>query len=350
MKTAPIPNDTPMAPEMLVPRIGESMIEQGILSPEDLQRALKYQEERAASGDPLLLGHAFLELELVDKETLDQVITSQIFKLHTALREANEHLQQRVEERTKELQRALDRLSELNSLKSNFISNISHELRTPLTHIKGYLDILSDEGLGPLTSGQVQALEVLKRAENRLGQLIEDLIQFSLSSRGELSINRTKTQLEKLIKITADRSMQRAVSKGVSVHIDIPDKLPPVMIDMDKLGWALLQLIDNAIKFTPEGGRVKVQAAFEHGLITVAVMDTGIGIPEDQISEIFEPFHQLDGSTTRKYSGTGLGLAMVSQIIEAHGFEIKVESVVNKGSRFEFSIPVELINNNNLDE
>jgi len=190
----------------------------------------------------------------------------------------------------------------------------------------------------------------LKRAENRLGQLIEDLIQFSLSSRGELSINRTKTQLEKLIKITADRSKQRAVSKGVSVHIDMPDKLPPVMIDLDKLGWALLQLIDNAIKFTPEGGRVKVQAAFEHGLITVAVMDTGIGIPEDQISEIFEPFHQLDGSTTRRYSGTGLGLAMVNQIIEAHGFEIKVESVVNKGSRFEFSIPVELISKNNLDE
>ena len=130
------------------------MIEQGVLQPEELQRALDYQKERSALGKPVLLGQALLELNLVARETLDQVITMQILKLQRALNEANKNLQRRVDERTKELKRALNRLAELNYLKSNFISNISHELRTPLTHIKGYLDILSDDGLG-LLNGDV---------------------------------------------------------------------------------------------------------------------------------------------------------------------------------------------------
>lgn len=337
---ATIPSGTPMAPEMLVPRIGEYMIEQGVISSQDLQRALKHQQISAAKGRSVLLGEALLELELINKETLDQMITSQIFKLHTALSDANQYLQQRVEERTRELQKALERLSELNALKSNFISNISHELRTPLTHIKGYLDLLSEGGLGPLTQAQVQAIDVIKRAEGRLEQLIEDLIQFSLASRGELSLNRKKTNLGKLIQITVDRSKSKALLKNVKLSVDIRKTLSPVKIDLDKIGWVLLQLLDNAIKFTPEGGFVKIQAIEENGLIKIAVMDTGIGIPEEKISEIFEPFHQLDGSTTRRYAGTGLGLAMMRRIIEAHGSEIKVESVANKGSRFEFSLPV----------
>jgi signal transduction histidine kinase len=340
MRAPIIPSGTPIAPEMLVPRIGETMIEQGVLSPEDLQHALKYQKECASKGKPILLGEALLELKLISRETLDQTITSQIFTLHTALSEANKNLQKRVEERTRDLQRALDRLSELNALKSNFISNISHELRTPLTHIKGYLDLLSDGGLGPLTKAQAQAIDVLMRAENRLEQLIEDLIQFSLAARGELSLNLTTTQLDKLIQISVDRSKQKALPKDIKLLIEVSEQLPPIKIDIDKFGWVLSQLLDNAIKFTPIGGVVKVQATEESGLITVAVMDTGIGIPAKHITEIFEPFHQLDSSTTRRYAGTGLGLAMVRRIIESHGSEIKVESVVDKGTRFEFNLPI----------
>lgn len=334
-----IPVGLPIAPEVLVPRIGDYMIEQGLLTPEELQRALAYQKERSSNGSPLLLGQALLELNIITRETLDQVITSQILKLQQALNDANQQLKQRVEERTQELQRALERLSELNQLKSNFIANISHELRTPLTHIKGYLDILSDGGLGPLTNAQAEALNVLNRAEARLERLIEDLIQFSLASRGELSLNLKDTEIDKLIAIAVDRSMHKAQTQGVQLNSILPGKLPNIHADEDKIGWVLLQLLDNALKFTPQGGKVVVKASHENDLVNIAIMDTGIGIPEDRLQEIFEPFHQLDSAATRRFAGTGLGLAMVRRIIEAHGSQIKVQSVQGKGSRFEFSLP-----------
>ena len=334
-----IPNGVPIAPELLVPRIGDYMIEQGFMTQEDLQRALAYQKEQTAAGNSILLGQAFLELGIVEREILDQVITSQILKLQKALSESNQQLQRRVEERTQELQRALERLSELNQLKSNFIANISHELRTPLTHIKGYLDILGDGGLGPLTEAQIEAIGVLNRAELRLERLIEDLIQFSLASRGEVSLNQKNSDIGKLIQISVDRSMHKAQSQNIQLSSMIQPELPLVLIDEDKIGWVLIQLLDNALKFTPKGGRVAIKANLTNGVVSISVLDTGIGIPDNKIAEIFEPFHQLDGDATRRYAGTGLGLAMVRRIIEAHGSQIKVQSAVGKGSRFEFSLP-----------
>jgi signal transduction histidine kinase len=124
------------------------------------------------------------------------------------------------------------------------------------------------------------------------------------------------------------------------LNIALPDYGLPVRVDEDKIGWVLFQLLDNAIKFTPEGGHVEVRATLENGIVTTSVIDTGIGIPADRIPEIFEPFHQLDGSTTRHYAGTGLGMAMVRRIIEAHGSQIKVQSIVDRGSHFAFSLPV----------
>jgi signal transduction histidine kinase len=339
MMPAHLVDGAPVTPEILVPKIGDYMIARGLIKPSDLQQALHYQKEQAASGKTILLGQALLELGLTNRETLDQAVTAQILQLQLALQEANSSLKQRVQERTQELQRALERLSELNHLKSNFIANISHELRTPLTHIKGYLDILSDNGLGPLTPPQMDALNVLKRAEERLERLIEDLIQFSLASRGELSLNLGKTNPAKVIQVAADRSQFKARAQNVELVSESSGNLPIVRADEDKLGWTCFQLLDNAIKFTQSGGKVTIAAVFDGVLITFSVTDTGIGIPEERLAEVFEPFHQLDGSATRRYSGTGLGLAMVKRIIEAHGSQIQVRSVPGKGTCFEFSLP-----------
>ena len=181
--------DVPISPEILVPLLGESLIEKGQLDQAGLQQALDYQKQQTAIGKPRLIGHALLELGLIERETLDQVVTEQILQLQTALQAANQDLEGRVRERTIELEQALNRLAELNQLKSNFLANISHELRTPLTHIRGYLELMVDDGLGPLNEYQSEAIEVMQRSEIRLERLIENLIEFSLFARGDLTLS-----------------------------------------------------------------------------------------------------------------------------------------------------------------
>jgi signal transduction histidine kinase len=336
-----IPEGTPLSPELLVPRIGDYLIEKGLLQSAELQTALEYQQARLRENRPLLLGQALKELHYISQESLDQAVTAQILELQNTLSEANLSLKQRIEERTNELRHALEQLNEVNQLKSNFIANISHELRTPLTHIKGYLDLLTDVALGPLNARQKEAISVMIKAEERLERLIDDLIQFSLVSRGNLSLNLRMIDPIDLVKTAVERSQNRAAQLGIAIHIHCAQALHAVFADKDKLGWVLNQLLDNALKFTPTGGSADIYCSEgSPGMVKFLVMDTGIGIPEDRIPEIFEPFHQLDGSPTRKYAGTGLGLAMVRQIIEAHGSQITVKSKVDQGSSFEFELPI----------
>src|SRR4029079_2413782 len=149
-----MPGQYRLTPEMLVPRMGEYLIHKGLISTENLQKALDYQQESTAKGSPILLGQALIDLKLLDRAGLDQVVTEQIIQLRSALQTANRTLERRVEERTAELQKALERVSELSQLKANFVSNISHELRTPLTHVKGYIELLVSESLGTITEEQ----------------------------------------------------------------------------------------------------------------------------------------------------------------------------------------------------
>ena len=340
LSTAAIPARKQMSPEVLVPRLGEILIEKQLISQEKLQKALIYQKSRLQAGEGCLIGQSLLELNLIDRESLDSVITEQILQLQNALQSANRQLEKRVEDRTNDLQQALSKLSELNQIKSNFIAGVSHELRTPLTHLKGYLILLAENGLGDLLPEQKQAIEVMVRAETRLEQLIDDLIQFSLISRGELSLNKQVESIFEITQSVTTITKRLAESRGIKLVVDLPGKLPMVDVDKEKISWVLLQLLDNAIKFTPQDGFVKIEVSTEGGLVTIRVKDNGIGMTPDQLSVIFEPFRQLDGTDTRKYSGTGLGLALVDQIVQAHGSVIRVDSEVGKGSTFEFSLPV----------
>src|SRR5215216_4289900 len=187
-----------LTPEMLVPRMGEYLIQKGLIMPENLQKALDYQQEQLSNGNLLVLGHALIDLKLIDRADLDQAVTEQIIHLRSALQAANRTLERRVKERTSELQKALERVSELSQLKANFISNISHELRTPLTHIKGYVELLVTESLGEITEEQHHALTVCQQSTSRLTDLVEDLIMVSLASRGELSIKQENVDVRRL--------------------------------------------------------------------------------------------------------------------------------------------------------
>ena len=330
-----------LTPEMLVPRMGEYLIQKGLISPENLQKALDYQQEATAKGNAILLGQALIDLHLLERAELDQAVTEQIIQLRSALQAANRTLERRVEERTQELQKALERVSELSQLKANFVSNISHELRTPLTHIKGYVELLVTGSLGTITDEQRHALQVSQQSTGRLEALIEDLILFSLASRGELSIQHENADLRRLVNLSIKACTSKAEERGVSLNVIIDEDVPHVQADAQKISWVLHQLLDNGIKFTPSGGRVVVTVKREgENLVIVSVTDTGIGIPPNRLNDIFEPFHQLDGSSTRRYGGTGLGLSLVRQIIEAHGSMVEVQSIEGRGSTFKFPLLV----------
>lgn len=328
-----------LSPEMLVTRLGDSLVNKGIISEQDLQKALAYQQDQIAQGKTCLLGQALMDQKLLTQAALDQVVTEQIIQLRNALQAANRSLEERVQHRTAELQNALERLSELSQMKSNFISNISHELRTPLTHVKGYIELMVSESLGPVTPEQKHALQISQRSTTRLEGLIDDLIMFSLASRGELSLKLESVDIGRLASVCVRAVEQKGRDRDVTVHAVLDKSLPLVQADPQKIAWALGQLLDNAIKFTASGGRVTLGVQRETAnIVMVSVVDTGIGIPPHRVEEIFEPFHQLDGSSTRKYSGTGIGLSLVRQIVEAHGSMLEVQSADGKGSTFKFPL------------
>lgn len=328
-----------LTPEMLVPRLGEHLVKNEKITEEDLKEALRYQQEEIANGENPLLGQTLLELGIISKDTLDEAVTEQIIQLRSALQTTNRNLERRVQERTAELQAALESLSELSELKANFISNISHELRTPLTHIKGYLELLISESLGPVTDEQKHALEVSQRSSSQLEKLVEDLIMVSITTRGELTTKQEAVDIRRMANLTVKSALEKAEKRGVSVHAVVDKKLPFVQADSKKISWVLNQLLDNAIKFTPSGGRVVLRIEHEsEQLISITVTDTGVGIPANRINEVFEPFHQLDSTATRRYGGTGLGLLLVRQIVEAHGSMLDIKSVEGKGTTIKFPL------------
>lgn len=330
---------TQLTPEMLVPRLGEYLVQRNYITELDLQKALAYQQEKITDNQSYLLGQALIDLKLINRAILDQAVTEQIIQLRSALQTANRNLERRVQERTAELEKALERLSELTQMKANFISNVSHELRTPLTHMKGYLELMVTGSLGSVSDEQRHALEVSQKSTARLEAMIDDLIMFSLTSKGELSIKQGSVDIRRLANLAVKSVEEKAASRDVTVHAVADADIPRVQADSQKIAWVLSQLLDNGIKFTPAGGRVVLNVNPESGnLITISVVDTGIGIPASRLEEIFEPFHQLDESSTRRFGGAGLGLSLVRQIVEAHGSMLDVQSTEGHGTTIRFPL------------
>ncbi|MCW5878931.1 MAG: ATP-binding protein [Anaerolineales bacterium] len=330
----------PLAPEVLVPRLGDSLVEKGLLTRADLQRALSHQQQKRKEGTRVLLGEALIELNLVDRRTLDAAVTEQIAQLQEALHQSNLLLEQRVQERTLELQEALDKLTEFNRLKNDFISNISHELRTPLAHMVGYIDLLGANALGDLNDEQRNAVRILEKSYRRLSSLIDNLLFLSFDTVESLHLEAVVVPIPRLFDSLAANQQARLEEAGVKLTRQAADDLPPVLADENKLEWALNQLVDNAIKFNKKGGRVHLSAELQGKRVELAVMDTGAGIAPESLQDIFEPFHQIDGSSTRKAGGTGIGLTLAQRIVQAHGSKLLVETHLGKGSRFSFTLPL----------
>ncbi len=249
-----------------------------------------------------------------------------------------------------DLRKAYGELKQLDAMKGDFLANISHELRTPLAPIIGYVEMLLSGRPGPLTDRQRSHLSVVEQAVQRLQGLIEDLLAFVQMDQGNLGIQPRAFALGPLLEERARLITPRATEKGLIVEVAVPADLPDVLVDPQQIARAVALMLDNAIKFTPQGGHVTLSGkthvtpddappSWEHGYVEVSLSDTGIGIPADKIPRIFEKFYQVDASTTRSYGGTGLGLALVKQIMESHGTQVMVESTPNIGSTFRFRLP-----------
>ena len=244
-----------------------------------------------------------------------------------------------------EVQRTLAQVQALDRMKTDFLNAISHELRTPLAPILGYTEILLAGGLGGLPAGAVRGVQAIADSGKRLLNLIESLLAFIRLDQGEMALKRTSVNVSVLLSAVVEAFRARATERKLALRLNAPAELPPLQADPQELTAAINHLMDNAIKFTPAGGRISVSArqttgADGHTGIEIAVQDTGIGIPADQHEKIFDRFYQVDSSLTRQYGGVGIGLAVVKQCIEAHGSSVTVESEPGKGSTFRFRLPL----------
>jgi len=236
------------------------------------------------------------------------------------------------------LSQALAQQQELDELKNTFIQNVSHELRTPLAIIRGYAELLLAGDLGALSGQQFQSVEVMARRARMLSKMLDDLLAI-------LAVETRKFEKESvdLVRLTqlAITDFQASLKKaGLSLTATIAPDVPQVYADAAHLRRVLDNLLGNALKFTPEGGHIAVTLSCLDSRVVLDVSDTGIGIPSEELSKIFERFYQVDGSSKRRFGGVGLGLALVKEIIESHEGTVDVTSVEGEGTTFRIVLPV----------
>lgn len=254
-----------------------------------------------------------------------------------------DNLQHSLEEVTKareKLHEANEELKTLDEMKTNLLSNVSHELRTPLVSVMGYTDMIINEKAGPVTDTQRDYLTISLRNIDRLVTLIENLLDFSRLHRGVENIVFDTFDLRDCARASVQLMQPVAEAREIELEYDPP--ADPILIEGDKgkLGQVFNNLLSNAVKFNHPEGRVTISLHMHDGNVEVSVSDTGIGIPPEAQDKVFSRFYQYDSSSTRKYGGTGIGLAIAQDIARLHGSRITVQSVPGEGSTFQFNLPL----------
>jgi two-component system, sensor histidine kinase and response regulator len=286
----------------------------------------------AAAGADDFISKPFDDVELTTR--IKSLLRLKI--LHDQLELQNRGLERRVAERTAALQQALTELQALDRLKSQFIANVSHELRTPLMHVKGSVQLLADGALGALSPAQVQSVHVAQTAIAQLENIVADVVDFGDSPRRPLvleAVDLTEICQAAIAEVTADAARQR-----IPVGLTLPPGLPLVLANRPALIRLLQHLLDNALKFSSPERPVSLSAESSASGVRISVQDSGCGIPDTQVDRIFDTFYQVDGATTRRANGLGIGLSVVKKLAEAHGAQVRVDSQIGQGSRFYFDL------------
>lgn len=263
------------------------------------------------------------------------------FRLREELKQQTEHLEATVAERTAELSATNLRLLEFDRLKSEFVATASHELRTPLTVIREFTSLLHDGAAGSTEEEITDAYDTILRNCDRLGGLLDDLLDFHRIQTGCLRLHRSRLDLPKLLRQCVHDFHPKCQKSDISLSLSLGVNVGFVLADPDAIVQVLANLLGNAAKFTPKGGAIRLGAYRKRGSVEVYVEDTGAGIACEDIARAFEPFGQIDrtdeGAGVR---GTGLGLPISKRIVEKHSGVLKVRSEVGRGSRFYFTLPV----------
>ncbi|MCB0170821.1 MAG: PAS domain S-box protein [Anaerolineae bacterium] len=258
-----------------------------------------------------------------------------------ALKHERESLAERVKQRTAELEAANAQLARASRLKDEFLANMSHELRTPLNAILGSAEILVDETFGPIIEQQKIYVDLIRESGRHLLELINDILDLSQIEAEKLELNRTTVEVQYICDISLQFIRQALEQKQQQLTTQFDLNVSTIQADERRLKQILVNLLVNAVKFTPEGGRIGLEVVGykTEGRIEFTVWDTGIGIAAHDLPHLFNPFEQLDGKLSRHQEGTGLGLALVLRLVQLHGGEITVESQLDEGSRFVVSLP-----------
>ncbi|MCX5695865.1 MAG: ATP-binding protein [Candidatus Omnitrophica bacterium] len=252
---------------------------------------------------------------------------------------AQQELEKKVTERTHELTVAMEEVKKISARKTNFVSSVSHELRTPLTSVKGYAAILLTGKLGELPKEVRERLEKINRHSDELVHMVNDLLDISRIESGKVTMKTEICNLREITSKAEDLLSGQLKERKLSLNIEIPPEANLVMADRTQIERVFINLIGNAMKFTPAEGKITIHARKTEKMAEVNVSDTGCGIPEEAQEAIFEEFYRVDNAINQEVKGTGLGLSLVKYIVEAHGGKIWVKSKVSLGSTFSFTLP-----------
>jgi len=252
---------------------------------------------------------------------------------------AHQELERKVRERTRELTAALEAVKMLSKRKTDFVSRVSHELRTPLTSIKGYASILIAEKLGQLPPEAKARLEKINRHSDELTHMINDLLDIAHIESGKVLMKRQTLELKSLVDKILDLFSLQLKEKQISAQLNMDDPSLKIFADANQIERVFINLIGNAMKFTPAQGKITITTKGLNDQVQVDVADSGCGMPEEEQTHIFEEFYRVDNSINQEVKGTGLGLSLVKQIVQAHSGKIWFKSRENQGTTFSFTLP-----------
>ena len=293
-----------------------------------------------ALGNQLSSGYTERDIRVLETIADELLIAIQNSLSAQEVREINTNLQQRINEATSELRVGNKKLHELDKSKDEFISMASHQLRTPLTAVKGYLSMVLEGDLGDITPEQRQVLEQAFESSQRMVFLIGDFLNVSRIQTGKFMLEPTTINIADLIPEEIEQLADTAEKRGIKLMYEKPDSMPTIEADENKLRQVMMNFIDNAIYYSPAGGKVTVRVVKEPGAIVFKVIDTGIGVPAAERPKLFTKFFRATNARLQRPDGTGIGLYMAKKVVVAHGGAIIFETVDGKGSTFGFRLPL----------